>query len=262
MPETTDREPRVGLFAVWRAALARRRLERREVRRFTRSRRRTLTAWLIGAGTVLFLAAFVAVGMLSPIMSVRQIRVEGTQNLDAAEVESALAGLEGTPLAQLESEDVGALLEGFVLVQSYSIQRLPPSELVVNVVERVPVGVVLTDDETAVVDAAGVTLWHDANAVDSLPIIEVSGGTDTAGFSGAAMVSLALPAELRAEVESISANSTEDVNLTLRDGTEVLWGSVEESPRKAEVFAALRAATEGSSVSLYDVSSPNHPVTR
>lgn len=260
--EEPEAEDRVGFFTVWRTTLARRRLERQEVRRFTRGRRRTLTAWLISGGTVVFLAIFVAVAVFSPIMSVRDIRVEGTENLDAEAVAEALAGLEGRPLAQLTAEDVGEQLSEFVLVQSYSVQRQPPSELVVQIVERVPVGVTVTDDEVTVVDAAGVSLWVDAAAVDALPTLAVSGGTDSPAFSGAAMVSLALPAELRAEVELITASSAEDVQLTLRDGTQVLWGSVEETPRKAEIFAALKVATESAGVSVYDVSSPDHPVTR
>lgn len=255
-------EDRVGPFAVWRAGRARRRVERREVHRFTRGRRRARAAWLIGAGTVVVLAAIMAVAIFSPIMSVREIRVEGTERLDPEVVEEALAALEGRPLAQLRAEEVGAQLEQFVLVQSYSIERLPPSELVVRIVERVPVGVVVSDDEVTVVDAAGVALGIDSSAVQSLPAISVSGDTSSDAFSGAAMVSLALPEELRAQVESISASSPEDVHLTLRDGTQVLWGSVDETAYKAEVFAALKTATEGQGVSVYDVSSPERPVTR
>ncbi|KAB1643985.1 FtsQ-type POTRA domain-containing protein [Gulosibacter chungangensis] len=260
--EEPEAEERVGLFAVWRASLTRRQLERKEVRRFTRGRRRALTAWLITGGTVFFLAVFVAVAVFSPIMSVREIRVEGTENLDAEAVAEALASLEGKPLAQLTAADVGAQLEQFVLVQSYSVQRQPPSELVVQIVERIPVGVTVTDDEVTVVDAAGVSLWMDAAAVDSLPTITVAAGPDSEAFSGAAMVSLALPVDLRMQVATITASSAEDVQLTMRDGTQVLWGSVSDTPRKAEIFAALKAATEDEGVSVYDVSSPEHPVTR
>lgn len=210
----------------------------------------------------MFLAIFVAVAVFSPIMSVREIRVEGTDQLDPAAVAQALTELEGVPLAQLSAQDVGAVLEQFVLVQSFSVQRLPPSEVIVQVVERVPVGVVVTDDEVTVVDAAGVSLWVDAAATETLPTIAAAGDASSAAFLGAAMVSLALPEDLRAQVERIAANSAEDVLLTLRDGTQVLWGSVEETPRKAEVFAALKLATEGEDVSVYDVSSPSHPVTR
>lgn len=257
-----EHDERIGPLAMWRATFARRRLERSEVRRFTRSRRRTLTAWLITGGTLLFLAVFVTVGVFSPIMSVRDIKVVGAENLDPDAVAEALGTLEGTPLAQLTAEDVGGQLDAFVLVQSYSVQRLPPSGIVVQIVERVPVGVVVTDDRVTVVDAAGVSLWEDSGAAESLPVISVSGDTGSAAFNGAAMVSLALPDALRADVESITANSAEDVQLTMRDGTEVLWGSVEETPRKAEIFAALRSATIDDGVSVYDVSSPNNPVTR
>ncbi|SJM65511.1 FtsQ-type POTRA domain-containing protein [Gulosibacter sp. 10] len=255
-------ERRGGPFAYWRAAFAKRHHEHREVRRFTRGRRRRLTGWLIAGGTALFLAAFVAIAILSPIMSVRDIRIEGAERLDPEELSAALADLEGAPLAQLQAQDVGERLEQFDLVQSYSVQRLPPSELVVRIVERVPVGVVVSDDRIDVVDAAGVTLWSDAEAGASLPVIRVEGDTASTAFAGAAHVSLSLPAELRAEVEAITASSPEDVRLELRDGTEVLWGSVDDSAHKARVFDSLRIATADQGVTLYDVSSPERPVTR
>lgn len=257
-----EREPRGGIFALWRVVMQRRHHERREVRRFTQSRRRAVAAWSVATGAVLFLAAFVVLALYSPIMSVREIRVEGTDHLDAAAVADALVGLEGQPLAQVSAADVGSQLESFILVQSYSVQRLPPSQLIVTVVERVPVGVVARDDEVIVVDAAGVHLTTSTEAAATLPRIEVPGDTTTEAFAGAALVSLSLPDSLRTEVETITASSPEDVQLTLRDGTEVLWGSSDDSWRKSEVFATLRAATIDEAVSLYDVSSPERPVTR
>ncbi|MGO1544176.1 MAG: FtsQ-type POTRA domain-containing protein [Gulosibacter sp.] len=249
-------------FGLWRASAARRRVERQEVRRFTRGRRKALTAWLIAGGTVVFLATFVAVALFSPIMSVREIRIEGAERLDSAAIAEALAELQGEPLAQLTADDVGEKLEEFVLVQSYSVQRQPPSSLVVEVVERIPVGVVVTDDEVTVVDAAGVSLWSDPAAAETLPKIVVPGDTSSTAFEGAAMVSLALPDELRSEVDTVTAQSAEDVQLTLRDGTQVLWGSADDSDRKAAVLDALTTATEGQGFTMYDVSSPERPVTR
>jgi cell division protein FtsQ len=239
-----------GLAAVWRAAFARRRHDRAEVRRFTRRRRNRRRGCLIGLSAVGLLIAFVVVAVFTPVMSVRTIEVQGTNRLDDAEVVAALAPLEGTPLAQVSNDDVEALLSEFVLVQSYTVQRTPPSTLVVRVTEREPIGRYQAGGGDSVVDAAGVVLW------------EFGGELGSEAFLAAGRVALALPDEFRAEVAEIHATSAENVELTLTSGVQVTWGSAEHSQRKAQVLVALIEATADSGVTSYDVSSPDTPVTR
>lgn len=248
-------------FAAWRVRFARRRHEHDEVRRFTR-RRRARRGVLLGiAGIVVFVVAYVAIAIWSPASAVREIRVVGVERLSEAEAAAALAPLEGRPLAGVLAADVGALLEPVVLVQSYSVERVPPSTLVVRIVERVPVGAVPADGGWSVRDAVGVELWRAGEPPADLPAIEAPGGPDSPGFAAAAGVSLALDPGLRERVATIRAASIDDVRLELRDGVTVVWGSAEDSDRKAEVLAALVQAT-GGAASHYDVSSPETPVSR
>ena len=234
----------------------RRKLERDEVRRFTRGARAGRRRWLWIGGGALSVIAFVLIAFFSPITAVREIRVEGTRALPADQVAAALGDLQGRPLAQVTASDVGERLSPFVLVQSYSVQVVPPSILVVRIVERVPVGTVEVNGAPTLVDAAGVALG-DAAASATVPAID-TGGTAGAGFPAAAQVSLALGDAFR----TITAATSNSVELTLRDGTTVVWGGAEDSARKTQVFTALRTATAGQGVSVYDVSSPEAPVTR
>lgn len=238
----------------------RRKLERDEIRRFTRESRAGRRRWMWVAGGALGVIAFVLIAFFSPITAVREIRVEGVRTLSSDEVAASLQDLQGRPLAQVTAADVGARLAPFVLVQSYSLQLVPPSVLVVRIVERIPVGTVDIDGAATLVDAAGVALGA-ATTEATVPVLE-TGGTAGAGFAAAAQVSLALGDEFRSQVEKISAATANSVTLSLRDGTTVVWGDAENSARKAYVFTALRAATAGQGVSVYDVSSPEAPVTR
>lgn len=261
MPAEGDaRRPRLRLPSAWLAGWQRRSHERDEVRRFTRRRRRRRNLWLGIGAIAAFVVVFVAVAVWSPTNAVREVRVVGVERLSEGEVAALLAPLQGRPLAAVGETDVGELLAPVVLVQSYSVQRVPPSTLVVGIVERVPVGIVADAGGWRVLDAVGVELWRQGEAAPDLPVIE-SGGAEGPAFEAAAAVSLALSPEFRSRVATIRAASIDDVVLELRDGVTVVWGSAEQSDRKAQVLAALVQAT-GGEASHYDVSSPDTPVSR
>lgn len=249
-----------ALPSLRQARRARKQLERDEVRRFTRrARTRRKVLWSI-TGLTAFVVAFVAIGVFTPLFSVREVAVTGVERADKDAIESTLKQLEGQPLAQVTDADVGALLDQFVLVQSYSVRTEPPSTLVVDVVERVPVGAIAGDDGAVIVDAVGTELWRADQLPGDIPAIRVT-SVDAPGFQVAAQASIALDHEFRKQVAEISANTLDSVTLTLRDGTLVVWGSADDSDRKAQVLEALVAASGGQSA-YFDVSSPENPVTR
>lgn len=230
--------------------------------RFARHRRRRRRKFIAGLTILAALIAFVAVGVFSPLLSVREIRVEGTQRLPVESVQTALADLGDKPLALVTNVDIGSRLDGMIEVQSYDFRLEPPSTLVVEITERERLGAVNVPGGYAIVDGAGVTLEQVPTAPQDVPRFELEDSTSTSpGFQAAAAVTSALPDELLAQVESVQASSLDAVTLNLRDGDTVVWGSAEDSARKAEVFATLRQLT-GSEIISYDVTSPDAPVTR
>lgn len=263
-----QREPQPEHPSLRTAVRARKRAERAEVRRFTRRRRGILRGWLLGLGVIAVLIGFVAVAVFTPIMSVRSVEVLGTKRLTAAQVADALAPLHGKPLALVSNRQVQDLLGTFVLVQSYTVQRTPPSTLTVRIVEREPVGTVKVGEDVDVVDAAGVVLWRvgDAaapGAAAPLTVPELQAGSlGNPAFLAAGRVSLSLDPELRTRVRTVAAQTPESVTLQLDGGVTVNWGSARDSARKAQVLQALLAATSGSGATYYDVSSPDTPVSR
>ena len=254
-------DARASKRAIAAAARERRRYERQEVRRFTkRSRRRRIT-WAVVVGAVLALVAVIGVGAYSPLMALRDVRVEGAQRIPAADVQAAFADVMGTPLPLIDSGDVQAALARFPLIETYVTETIPPGTLVVRIVERTPVGVIDTGSGLELVDAAGVVIDRPEEVPAGQPLIEVDGGTADEGFRAVASVVRSLPAEVRGQLTRATAATADDVRLELAAGASVVWGSAEDSVLKADVLADLMLAAPPDTVSLYDVSAPTSPVT-
>lgn len=263
-PERSEvpRDARAAKRALAAAARERRRYERQEVRRFTkRSRRRRIT-WAVAVGSILALVAVVAAAAYSPLMALREVRVEGAQRIPTAEVQAAFDGVLGTPLPLIESSEVHAALSEFPLIETYATETIPPGTLVVRIVERTPVGVIDTESGLELVDAAGVVIERPDERPEGQPLIEVEGGVADEGFRAVAGVVRSLPPEVRAQLTLATAETVDDVRLELAGGATVVWGSAEESAFKATVLAALMQGAPPDEVAVYDVSAPSSPVTR
>jgi cell division protein FtsQ len=66
-----------------------------------------------------------------------------------------------------------------------------------------------------------------------------------------------LPPDLARKVVSVSATTRDDIELTLRSGDRVRWGSAEQPDVKAEVLRALM----NRKADIYDVAAPELPTT-
>lgn len=246
--------------ALARATRERRRYERAEVRRFTVRTRRRRLGWGIALGAVGLLVGVVLIGAYSPVMALREVRVEGASRVPAAEVEAAFGPILGTPLALIDRAGVQKAMSGFPLIETYQTEAVPPDTLVVRIVERTPVGVIEADDGLVLVDAAGVVMERPEARPEGQPLITVDGGVTGDGFRAVAGVVRSLPAEIRMQLTAASAETADDVTLQIGDA-KVVWGSAQDSGLKADVLDDLMRAAPPGSVSLYDVSAPMSPVT-
>nr|WP_232842208.1 FtsQ-type POTRA domain-containing protein [Terrimesophilobacter mesophilus] len=210
------------------------------------------------------MAALLAVAVYSPVLALRTIRVDGAKSVDAKAVTKAIDGQLGTPLALLDYGAITTELNSFPLIRSFATEIVPPSTLVVHIVERSPVGVVVTSAGFATVDPAGVVLSTSAKRPDGTALIELgSAGTDSVAFEAVVDVMLALPASIRSRVDIAQAGSKDDVRLILKGtGAQIVWGSAERSALKARVLTELMAAQGKNARVEYDVSAPMSPVVR
>ncbi len=256
---TRRADVRGALRRLRQASRSRRTREKREQRRFTAHLRRRRRYWITGAAAVLGLAAFVAVGVFTPVMAVREVRVEGAQQIDVAAVQDAMKKFEGVPLALVDDREVHTALQSFTLIERYSLERIPPQTLVLRVEERDPVIALERDGGFGLYDAAGVFISVQPEAPDGVP---VGAGAvldpGTSAFRAAGQIVRDLPEDLRSALTGVEAASAQQVTLVLNTGTRVVWGNHDLTQRKAVVLRAMIARL--GAVSSIDVSAPDTPV--
>jgi cell division protein FtsQ len=227
-----------------------------------RRRRRAL----IGAAVAVAAASgLLAVLLFSPALALRTVTVEGNKLVPAAEVAAALKPLKGESLARITDGRVEALLSGQPAIEQVTVAAEPPSTLVVSIQERVPVAVLRKGKRFALIDSEGRQLAAVGKRTDAkLPLI--SGGSAAVRddlFPAISAVLSALPPGVLSRLDHASADSLDSVELTLKNGKTIFWGSAEESAFKARVVTALlKAPKTVPPVTVYDVSAPARPVTR
>jgi len=255
-PKADVREARRRLREAERS---RRRRERGEQRRFTSHLRRRRRYWIVAGAAVVGLALFVAAGVFTPLMAVREVRVVGAEQVNVADLELAMSRFEGVPLALVSDQEVHGVLEPFPLIERYAIERIPPQTLVLRIEERDAVVAIERDGAFALYDPAGVLLGSVAERPEGVPL--ASGAvldTSSPAFQAAARIVRDLPADVRAGVVGVQASTPQDVSFALSGGTQVVWGGPEETQRKAVVLRSMIASL--GFPETIDLSAPDNPV--
>jgi cell division protein FtsQ len=211
--------------------------------------------------------AVVALGILlwtGPLLVVRGVQVEAVggpalTRAQAAQVRASSQVPMRRPLARVDTAAVARRAERVPFVADVTVVRGWPSTLRLQVRQRVPVAAVPTSDGVRLVDDEGVAYAEVATAPPGVPVVtvELSGSQGRATLDAALQVLEQLPDSLRSSVRRVRATSPDAVRLRV-DGADVVWGSPDRTPRKAQIYAALRSVP----AKVYDVSSPDTPVTR
>ncbi|HUH53899.1 MAG TPA: FtsQ-type POTRA domain-containing protein [Microbacteriaceae bacterium] len=261
--KTAKREVKVAKREVRIAKRQRKRRERKEKKRFTAFNRLRRIRVIVAAAAIIGLALFVVVGVVTPVMSVRNIEVQGTNRLSETELKSALEPLIGTPVALVDDTEVVKALKDFKLIEKYTTLLIPPDTLSVMIVERTAALAVPRGEEFELVDAAGVILEvvTSEDKPEGLPTtVGASADINSKEFKASALVALGISPELRLEVESIEAPTPFSVMLTLKSGVNVLWGDATENSYKSLILESIIEALGEQEVTIIDVSSPKSPV--
>ncbi|WP_217132627.1 cell division protein FtsQ/DivIB [Leucobacter chinensis] len=245
------------------AERGRKKRERHERLRFSHHQRLRRRRQLIALSAVSILVLSVLVGVFTPLMSVRVIEVRGVDRVPEAAVIDALEGVKGRPLALVTDDSVHEKLEGLTLLQSFEVEKIPPHTLAVVVQERVPVVAVPQNEEVMLVDASGVRIdvVPQAERPEGIPLVR-GVGTDFSSdaFTAMATVLSAMPEVTRNRITEISAETPQQVQVTLGSGVPVLWGDSANNARKSAVLEAMLTALGDVALQSIDVSSPDAPV--
>ena len=223
--------------------------------------------YIVGGTSVaaVLLAALFAVLFFSPALELKTVEIQGNTLLTTEAAESALSPLLGTPLTLISDADAGALLADRPEVEKVEVAAMPPSGLMVTITERVPVAVLQNGREFVLIDEDGRQLMAvgERGSV-ALPLID--GGTEAVNsevFSTVTAVLAALPQNVLAQLDHASADTVDSVELKLANGQSVFWGSAEANAPKARALEALLLVPPTDPpVQVFDVSTPDRPVTR
>ena len=242
---------------------------RREAKRAARGRgavqkpvaRGTVRGLKLFLASLLLVVAIVGIGLtlyFTPLMAARGIIVTGTGAVTRDEVLDAAHVKLGTPLLQINTDNVADRVAAIRRVASARVQRDYPSALMITIVERIPVVVKDFPDGPHLFDRDGVD-FATAPPPPALPYIDVDnpGPADPATKAALAVLT-ALRPEVVAQVSRIAAPSVASITLTLTDGRKVIWGTNDRTEEKAQKLAALLTRPGRT----YDVSSPDLPTIK
>ncbi|WP_370480521.1 cell division protein FtsQ/DivIB [Mycobacterium sp. pUA109] len=209
------------------------------------------------------LAVLVAVGLglilyFTPVMSARDIAVSGAEVVTREDVLDAAQVQLGTPLLQIDTDQVANRVATIRRVASARVQRDYPSTLQITIVERIPLVVKDFADGPHLFDRDGVD-FATAPPPPSLPYLDVENpGPSDPATQAALQVLTALSPDVADRVGKIAAPSVASITLTLADGRVVIWGTTDRTAVKAQKLAAVLSQPG----QTYDVSSPDLPTVK
>jgi cell division protein FtsQ len=224
-------------------------------------RRRPSRRSLVLGAVVFVVLLFVAVWVLafSSVFGVRHVAVRGERTLSQAQVVSAAAVANGTPLLRLDTGAVARRVGRLPEVAAVSVRTHFPSTVTITVTERVAVGVVKDGSRYQLLDRTGAAFRATSLRPRGLPLFVVPLGSQHRAVDHAvATVAAQLPASLRRKTHSIQALDPSAITLLMRNGQVVHWGSAAETARKAELLPALLRQRS----QAIDLSDPTQPFTR
>lgn len=223
--------------------------------RVRRSRRKAI---LIAVAVVVLVVGSAALAYFTPLLSVRTIAVAGESSVSEQEILDRLDIPLGLPLVRVDTAAAAQRVATIPALATVRVQRKYPSTVQVTVQERVPVAFFDSPDGTHLLDSTGVDF-----AIGPPPPGAVRLVTDNPVFGDpvtkdALAVLDTLPPLLRDQVGELRASTLSDISIVLLDGRTVVWGSPDESERKAAVAIALLSQPG----QIFDVSSPDLPTTK
>lgn len=240
--------------------IAERRQQVREDRRRGRLRRTLLLA-----GAILLAVTLVAVER-SALVGLEEVRVVGTERLDAGTVREA-TGLElGTSTLRLRLGRVERRVEDLPAVRRAAARRVDPLTVLVEIEERRPALAVRADGGWVLVDREGVVLAEARH--DDLPEVRLDGQPPAPGSSveddpalgNAHRVWRGLSGPLRSEVVRYDARGPDDLVLRLDSGPQVRFGRAERIDEKVRALGVILEDVGDAEVSEIDVRAPSAPV--
>ncbi|WP_409483271.1 cell division protein FtsQ/DivIB [Arsenicicoccus dermatophilus] len=233
----------------------------REANRFEeRARRARLDRLRTLLLVLLALALLGGLGYLvwfSPVLTVKEVEVQGVSGAQADEVRRAADVPLGVPLARLDLEGPGRRITSSPLYAEAEVARRWPTTVVLKVTPRRPVLALRTGGSYQLVDEDGVAYRSVDRVPSGVAVATGRGQVPAPGLRAAVAMMRALPEDLRGRVSTVEVEGPSMVTFQV-GRSRVRWGDESEPQLKVKVIAALLPRAPGT----LDVSAPHLPVTR
>lgn len=219
-----------------------------------RNRAVRVAGWTVTFGLVLGLVYLFA---FSPVLAVKDIAVTGVRVLSVDQVRQVAGVAPGASLARVDVSAVADRVAMLPAVAAVEVVRVWPAQVAINVTERKPRLAIASGDHFLLADIHGVVF----QSVDKAPSGVISVVADPANqalLADIGVVYSALSAATAAKVAKVEASSADSIELRLRDGRRVVWGSAEQSELKSRVVDEILRL----SGHVFDVSAPSLPTRR
>jgi cell division protein FtsQ len=232
-------------------------------------RRRLRIASVIGA--VVVLAVGTVVLLKSPVLSVKQVRLDGAAYVDRGRLAELVSDLRGTPLVDVDTGAVEAALEADPWVKRARVERDWFSGVRMDIVERVPVATFMGEDQGwRIVDASGAviaTLEAGHKPLDVVTIQAGAPGPDldpgsvaTGPLATAAAIAPRLPDQIQNALDHLAVAEDGSVDLVLAGDGRIVLGRPERLRDKLISSMVAIDSVELDQIEVLDVSTPERPV--
>lgn len=233
-------------------------------RRFLRRRRLARIArlrwWWAGLAVLAVAATLGWVAFGSAWLGVDRVAVTGVRSFPVAEVRTSADVPSGRPLARVDVAAVERRVARLPRVEQVEVSRSWPGTIHIDVTERAAIAVVERDGQIHGLDRQGTLFRTFDEAPAKLPKIVLSarGARERDALEEVALVVSSLDPVIVRRVQRVRVASMDSVELVIRGGDVVRWGSAAQSARKAQVLESLLKLP----ASEYDVTAPDRPTTR
>lgn len=211
--------------------------------------------------TLLVLAILVGGGWVvgfSNVLATERVTITGTSVLTEEKVDQTSAVSYGQPMIRQDLDGVTARLQTLKPVESVRVERSWPHTITIAVTERTPLYAAGTDGGYLIVDRHGVSFQVVDKPPKGMMTADVDPAADQRLLADVGVVVAALPPQVTRRVDTVKAGGPDTIELVLKNGSRVVWGSAEQSDLKAQVTKALLKEK----ADVYDVSAPAYPTTR
>lgn len=231
---------------------------RRRAERYRRILRMGIGALVI-AGTL-------AAGWLvffSSVLAVEKVAVKGVTTIPVRDVVAAADVELGGPLARLDTDAVRDKVVKLRRVDDVEVSRTWPHTVTITVRERVAIAWTSRGGQIHGVDREGIAFREFSSAPKLIEIRVVTFDADDYRRTLASVARVVV--DLREEYPELlgtstyfSADTRDSIELHLRGGRLVVWGSAAQAQKKVEVLRVLLREVKAK---RYDVSAPEQPTT-